>query len=31
MASLEDVAEDLQRKKDDIVDMAQVRKKYGNS
>ena len=36
MASLEDVAEDLQRKKDDIVskdpvDMSKIRKKYGNT
>ena len=31
MASLEDVAEDLQKKKDDIVDMAEVRQKYGDS
>ena len=31
MASLEDVAEDLQKKKDDIVDMTEVRQKYGNT
>ena len=31
MASLEDVAEDLQKKKDDIVDMTEIRQKYGNS
>ena len=36
MASLEDVAEDLQKKKDDIVskdpvDMSKIRKKYGNT
>jgi len=31
MASLEDVAEDLQKKKDDIVDMAEIRQKYGDS
>ena len=31
MASLEDVAEDLQRKKDDIVDMTEIRQKYGDS
>ena len=36
MASLEDVAEDLQRKKDDIVskdpvDMSKIRKNYGNT
>jgi len=31
MASLEDVAEDLQKKKDDIVDMTQIRQKYGDS
>ena len=31
MASLEDVAEDLQKKKDDIVDMTDIRQKYGNS
>jgi len=31
MASLEDVAEDLQRKKDDIVDMSEIRQKYGDS
>ena len=36
MASLEDVAEDLQKKKDEIVDkdpvdMTEIRQKYGNS
>ena len=31
MASLEDVAEDLQKKKDDIVDMTKVRQTYGDS
>ena len=31
MASLEDVAEDLQMKKDDIVDMTEIRQKYGDS
>ena len=36
MASLEDVAEDLQRKRDDIVDkdpvdMTEIRQKYGSS
>ena len=31
MASLEDVAEDLQNKKDDIVDMTEIRQKYGDS
>ena len=31
MASLEDVAEDLQRKKDDIVDITEIRQKYGDS
>ena len=31
MASLEDVAEDLQKKKDDIVDMTKVRQAYGDS
>ena len=31
MASLEDVAEDLQKKKDDIVDMTEIRQKYGDS
>ena len=31
MASLEDVAEDLQKKKDDIVDMTEVRQQYGDS
>ena len=31
MASLEDVAEDLQKKKDDIVDMTKIRQKYGDS
>ena len=31
MASLEDVAEDLQKKKDDIVDMPEIRQKYGDS
>ena len=31
MASLEDVAEDLQKKKDDIVDMSEIRQKYGDS
>ena len=31
MASLEDVAEDLQKKKDDIVDMTKIRQKYGYS
>ena len=36
MASLEDVAEDLQKKKDDIddkdiVDMTEIRQKYGSS
>ena len=31
MASLEDVAEDLQKKKDDIVDMGEIRQKYGDS
>ena len=31
MASLEDVAEDLQKKTDDIVDMTEIRQKYGDS
>ena len=31
MASLEDVAEDLQKKKDDIVDMSKIRQKYGDT
>jgi len=31
MASLEDVAEDLQKKKDDMVDMTEIRQKYGDS
>jgi hypothetical protein len=31
MASLEDVAEDLQKKKDDIVDMSEIRQKYGDT
>jgi len=31
MASLEDVAEDLQKKKDDIVDVTEIRQKYGDS
>ena len=31
MASLEDVAEDFQKKKDDIVDMTEIRQKYGDS
>ena len=31
MASLEDVAEDLHKKKDDIVDMTEIRQKYGDS
>ena len=36
MASLEDVAEDLQKKRDDIadkdpIDMSKIRQKYGNS
>ena len=31
MASLEDVAEDLQKKKDDIVDMTEIRQKYGDT
>ena len=31
MASLEDVVEDLQKKKDDIVDMTEIRQKYGDS
>jgi len=31
MASLEDVAEDLQKKKDDIIDMTEIRQKYGDS
>ena len=31
MASLEDVAEDLQKMKDDIVDMTKIRQKYGDS
>ena len=31
MSSLEDVAEDLQKKKDDIVDMTEIRQKYGDS
>ena len=31
MASLEDVAEDLQKKKDDIIDMTKIRQKYGDS
>ena len=31
MASLEDVAEDLQKKKDDIVDISEIRQKYGDS
>ena len=30
-ASLEDIAEDLQKKKDDIVDMTEIRQKYGDS
>ena len=31
MSSLEDVAEDLQKKKDEIVDMSEIRQKYGDS
>ena len=31
MASLEDVAEDLQKKKDDIVDISEIRQKYGDT
>ena len=31
MASLEDEAEDLQKKKDEIVDMSEIRQKYGDS
>ena len=31
MASLEDVSNDLQKKRDEIVDMTDVRKKYGSS
>jgi len=31
MASLEDVAEDLQKKKDEIVDISDIRQKYGSS
>ena len=31
MASLEDVADDLQKKKDAIVDMTKIRQKYGAS
>ena len=31
MASLEDVAEDLQKKKDEIDDMSEIRQKYGDS
>ena len=31
MASLEDVSNDLQKKRDEIVDMTNVRKKYGSS
>ena len=31
MASLEDVAEDLQKKKDEIGDMSEIRQKYGDS
>ena len=31
MASLEDVADDLQKKKDEIVDMSEIRQKYGDS
>ena len=31
MASLEDVSNDLQKKRDEIVDMSEVRKKYGSS
>ena len=31
MASLEDVAGDLQKKKDDIVDISEIRQKYGDT
>ena len=31
MASLEDVADDLQKKKDELVDMSEIRQKYGDS
>ena len=31
MASLEDVSNDLQKKRDEIVDMTETRKKYGSS
>ena len=31
MASLEDVAGDLQKKKDELVDMSEIRQKYGDS
>ena len=31
MASLEDVAGDLQKKKDELVDMSDIRQKYGDS
>ena len=31
MATLEDVSNDLQKKRDEIVDMSEVRKKYGSS
>ena len=31
MASLEDVSNDLQKKRDEIVDMSEARKKYGSS
>ena len=31
MASLEDVAGDLQKKKDELVDMGEIRQKYGDS
>ena len=31
MATLEDVTNDLQKKKDEIVDMESIRSKYGKS
>ena len=31
MSTLEDVSNDLQKKRDEIVDMSEVRKKYGSS
>ena len=31
MASLEDVSNDLQKKRDEIVDVSEIRKKYGSS